>query len=282
MKTILLTQERAQDVVPVLCHRKQVNADERGAALPLREKTAAAFGGSCAASKALVQYRKRWRSHMDTLSYRFWSLLPGRAVSPNPPPVALLRAVGFVRALMRPKSSAAMSLFFPALLSAAAAMGGVAVTVGGLPAAAFRDGEVSAEVELPVPAVTSRALVLSLTLEASPTNNAEVAVGDVTFGWDCGEWFVRGDGLREYFSAAPASASGMVTLSARVTLSTNGVPIGVAFQEAGGAAGIAAFADVSPEWFDGGASMTVTARGGAAGVSASAAFKEPGSLIIMR
>ena len=130
-------------------------------------------------------------------------------------------------------------------------------------------------------------LKITMAFEATPTNNVEFALssgdgGEVIVGWDCGEWFVRGDGLREYFATPASASSGTVTLSARVTLSTGGVPVGVTFREAGRWAGIKAFAGVSPEWFDGGASMTVTARGGAAGVSASATFEKTGSLIIMR
>ena len=80
-----------------------------------------------------------------------------------------------------------------------------AVDVGTLPMADFADTEVSTNVVIDVSAEAPRRLRFSLELEASPSNNVEVAVGcDVdgdgclsldesalTVGYDCGEWFVR-------------------------------------------------------------------------------------------
>ena len=80
-----------------------------------------------------------------------------------------------------------------------------AVDVGTLPMADFADTEVSTNVVIAVSAEAPRRLRFSLELEASPSNNVEVAVGcDVdgdgclsldesalTVGYDCGEWFVR-------------------------------------------------------------------------------------------
>ena len=88
------------------------------------------------------------------------------------------------------------------LLSAWAAF---AVEVAALPDAAFPDTEVSTNFTIAVGAVANRKLVFALELQASPSNNVEVAIGcdadgdghlsldesGLTVGYDCGEWFVR-------------------------------------------------------------------------------------------
>ena len=89
-----------------------------------------------------------------------------------------------------------------ALLSAPAAIG---VEVASLPDAVVADAEVSTNFMFSVGAVANRRLVFSLELQASLSNNVEVAIGcdvngdghllldesDLTVGYDCGEWFVR-------------------------------------------------------------------------------------------
>ena len=80
-----------------------------------------------------------------------------------------------------------------------------AVDVSTLPASEFDDTEVSTNFTFAVGERSNRRLVFSLELEASPTNNVEVAIGcdadedgslslaeaALTVGYDCGEWFVR-------------------------------------------------------------------------------------------
>ena len=80
-----------------------------------------------------------------------------------------------------------------------------AVGVSTLPASEFDDTEVSTNFTFVVGEGYNRRLVFSLEIEASPTNNVEVAIGcdadevgllslDETalmVGYDCGEWFVR-------------------------------------------------------------------------------------------
>ena len=80
-----------------------------------------------------------------------------------------------------------------------------AVEVAELPGAEFADTEVSTNVALSVGAARNRRLVFSVELQASPSNNVEVAVGcdadadgrlslaesALVVGYDCGEWFVR-------------------------------------------------------------------------------------------
>ena len=80
-----------------------------------------------------------------------------------------------------------------------------AVDVSTLPASEFDDTEVSTNFAFAVGEGTNRRLVFSLELQASPSNNVEVAIGcdadedgmlsldeaALTVGYDCGEWFVR-------------------------------------------------------------------------------------------
>ena len=89
-----------------------------------------------------------------------------------------------------------------ALLSACAAL---CVEVAALPDAEFSDTEVSTNFSFAVGAVANRKLVFTLELQASPSNNVEVAIGcdadgdghlsldesGLTVGYDCGEWFVH-------------------------------------------------------------------------------------------
>ena len=95
-----------------------------------------------------------------------------------------------------------ISLSLLAVLISACAF---AVEVPALPGAGFADTEVSTNVAFAVGAVANRKLVFTLELQASPSNNVEVAIGcdadgdghlsieesDLTVGYDCGEWFVH-------------------------------------------------------------------------------------------
>ena len=91
------------------------------------------------------------------------------------------------------------------LCSAAFSLCSYSAEVSALPGAAFPDTEVSTNFPLAVGAVANRKLVFTLELQASPSNNVEVAIGcdadcdghlsldesGLTVGYDCGEWFVR-------------------------------------------------------------------------------------------
>ena len=80
-----------------------------------------------------------------------------------------------------------------------------AIDVSALPCAAFPDTEVSTNFPFVVGVVANRKLVFTLELQASPSNNVEIAIGCdadgdghlsldesvLTVGYDCGEWFVR-------------------------------------------------------------------------------------------
>ena len=81
----------------------------------------------------------------------------------------------------------------------------LAVELPALPGAKFADTEVSTNFTFAVGAVANRRLVFTLELQATPSNNVEVAIGcdadgdghlsldesGLTVGYDCGEWFVR-------------------------------------------------------------------------------------------
>ena len=96
--------------------------------------------------------------------------------------------------------TASISLFV-VLLSACS----FAVDVPALPDAAYADTEVSTNFTFAVGEGSNRRLVFTVELEASPSNNVEVAIGcdadadgrlsiaetALTVGYDCGEWFVR-------------------------------------------------------------------------------------------
>ena len=80
-----------------------------------------------------------------------------------------------------------------------------AADVSALPPSEFADTEVSTNFAFAVGARSNRRLVFSLELQASPSNNVEIAIGHdadcdgllsldetaLTVGYDCGERFVR-------------------------------------------------------------------------------------------
>ena len=94
-----------------------------------------------------------------------------------------------------------MVYLFAVLVSASS----FAVEVPALPPSEFADTEVSTNFAFAVGEGSNRRLVFSLELQASPSNNVEVAIGcdadndgqlslnetALTVGYDCGEWFVR-------------------------------------------------------------------------------------------
>ena len=111
-----------------------------------------------------------------------------------------------------------ISLSLLAVLISACAF---AVEVPALPGAEFADTEVSTNVSLAVGAARNRRLVFSVELQASPSNNVEVAVGcdadadgrlslaesALVVGYDCGEWFVR-SAAKNDAEVVPVSDSG--------------------------------------------------------------------------
>ena len=81
----------------------------------------------------------------------------------------------------------------------------LAVTVEPLPPSGFADTEVSTNIAFVVDRAIMTRIEFTVALEATPTNNVEVAIGTdgngdgnlaveeaaYVFGYDCGKWFVR-------------------------------------------------------------------------------------------
>ena len=79
------------------------------------------------------------------------------------------------------------------------------VTIPGLPQSAFADTEVSTNIAFAVERPAMTRIEFTVALDATPTNNVEVAIGTdansdgnlaveesaYAFGYDCGKWFVR-------------------------------------------------------------------------------------------
>ena len=119
----------------------------------------------------------------------------------------------------------AMVLSFP--------MAAFAVTVTPLPQSEFADTEVSTNIAFAVERPAMTRIEFTVALDATPTNNVEVAIGTdangdgnlsveeaaYVFGWDCGEWFERardqGLGIRDRV-AVPAPVAETATVRMRV------------------------------------------------------------------
>ena len=83
------------------------------------------------------------------------------------------------------------------------------VTIPGLPQSAFADTEVSTNIVFVVERPAMTRIEFTVALDATPTNNVEVAIGTdangdgnlaveesaYVFGYDCGTWFARSAGL---------------------------------------------------------------------------------------
>ena len=83
------------------------------------------------------------------------------------------------------------------------------VTVSALPQSEYADTEVSTNIALAVERPAMTRIEFTVALDATPTNNVEVAIGTdantaanlaveeaaYVFGYDCGAWFARSAGL---------------------------------------------------------------------------------------
>ena len=88
-------------------------------------------------------------------------------------------------------------------------MAAFAVTVEPLPQSEFADTEVSTNIAFAVERPAMTRIEFTVSLDATPTNNVEVAIGTdangdgslaveesaYVFGYDCGTWFARSAGL---------------------------------------------------------------------------------------
>jgi hypothetical protein len=114
----------------------------------------------------------------------------------------------------------------------------VTLDIAKLPDPAFTDRDVSGDAALP-PGRLDRPRVfrLELSFASTPSNNVQVAFGrdslpsdgklaaeepDFVIGWDCGEWFLRPQGLRERFTFTPATTNGTRTLTASIRMTSAG------------------------------------------------------------
>ena len=91
------------------------------------------------------------------------------------------------------------------LLAVVSAAASAAVAVGPLPAPEYADTEVTTNFAFSVGEGQSRGIVFTVELQATPSNNVEVAIGvdadgngclsvdesELCAGYDCGTWFVR-------------------------------------------------------------------------------------------
>ena len=93
-------------------------------------------------------------------------------------------------------------------------MAAFAVTVEPLPQSEFADTEVSTNIAFAVERPAMTRIEFTVSLDATPTNNVEVAIGTdangdgslaveesaYVFGYDCGTWFARSAGLEGFGS----------------------------------------------------------------------------------
>ena len=113
---------------------------------------------------------------------------------------------------------AILCIILPLVVSGAAS---AAVAVGPLPAPAYADTEVSTNFPFSVGEGRNAGLEFSVELQATPSNNVEVAIGcdadedgclsvdesELCVGYDCGAWFVRSS-AQDAVTAEDAADSG--------------------------------------------------------------------------
>jgi len=113
------------------------------------------------------------------------------------------------------------------------------VAVPKLPAPTFLDTEISTNIAITAWTEQMRALKIVLLLDATPSNNVQVAFGsdadadgylfdeetELTLGWDCGEWFVASAEHTNRFTATPSENMGLRReISFTVHLESNDFP----------------------------------------------------------
>ena len=183
-------------------------------------------------------------------------------------------------------------------LSAAA----VTLDMPGLPAPSFADREVSFDTALPANRLEKlRVFRLEMTFDSTPSNNVQVAFGrdtlpadgflsaeetDFIIGYDCGEWFLRPQGLRERYAFPPAAAGGTRTLTAEIRVNSQGDPGPAVFRDGGSAFAFPGLTlTPAPAWLrpDLWTCLRVTARGcDSTNETVSARFLPDGARIILR
>ncbi len=184
------------------------------------------------------------------------------------------------------------------------ALSAVAVTldVARLPGPSYADREVSSDVALPANRTENlRVFRIEMTFDATASNNVQVAFGrdnmpadgalaaeetDFIIGWDCGEWFIRPQGLRERCAVAAAVTNGTHTLTAAIRVTSQGVCLPPVFKDGAAAFAFSGLALTPfPDWLkpDLWTHLRVTVRGGsAANETLSARFLPDGARIIIK
>jgi hypothetical protein len=138
-------------------------------------------------------------------------------------------------------------LFLSVMMLSVLTATAVTLDIERLPSPTFADREVSGDAVLPSNRLEDMlTFSLEMTFEATLSNNVQVAFGrdnrpddgrlaaeetDFIIGWDCGEWFLRPQGLKENYTFAPASTSGCRTLSLFIRVNEAGVPKLIVFKD---------------------------------------------------
>jgi len=188
---------------------------------------------------------------------------------------------------------------FPCLALCATA---VTLDVSRLQAPAFADKEASGDAALPAGRTNDlRTFRLEMTFDATPSNNVQVAFGrdnlpadgflaaeetDCVIGWDCGEWFLRPQGLADRHTFTPGTAEGRRTLTASIRMTTQGVFQTPAFRDGGAAFAFAGLQITPfPDWLrpDLWTHLRVTVRGSdIPAENVSVRFMRDGATVILK
>lgn len=173
------------------------------------------------------------------------------------------------------------NLFLFALSLSVLSAAAVTLDVARLPEPSFADREVSGDAVLPATNRMDllRTFRLEMTFDSTPSNNVQVAFGrdnrpedgalaaeetDFIVGWDCGEWFLRPQGLKETYVFNPTTTMGPRTLTMEIPVNPQGAPKSVTFKDG---SGVFAFPGLAlspiPDWLkpDLWTCLRVTVRG---------------------
>ena len=124
------------------------------------------------------------------------------------------------------------------LVAFAAVRSASALAVPDLPPPVFADTEVSTNVAMRAWTERTRMFNVTLSFDATPSNNVQVAFGTdasadgnlsdeeagLTLGWDCGEWFIASADSTNRFTAAPAGTETRKELRLQMNLGADGLP----------------------------------------------------------
>jgi hypothetical protein len=132
-------------------------------------------------------------------------------------------------------------------LASLAALHAATRTFQPLPEPAFADTEACTNAALSAWSRPPQDFNVTLSLDATPSNNVQVAFGrddsgdgtlsdeetSLTLGWDCGAWTLASDAAPDRFSAAPAGSGPRRTLAFELRLDGAGKPRRLSLKEDG-------------------------------------------------